>query len=283
MRKGFTLIELLVVIAIIAILAAILFPVFLKARQMAMTAKCGSHGREIGIAMMMYLDDYNGRFPSRPGKEEMDTLTKFTWQYRWPGDPRAGKDIWSAGWIGSGSSTQPDSESPGVFRYLLLRKYVKSLDIWICPSPNGLYALKCASGYRSSWTFLTRQFMYSDADTYPDSAFRQEKRMGDPKESDDVVGRFITEVQSLDQNHWHRNKPPSKKIFAFCYALGPDVAGHTETFEGSGIMEPPLFPHNEGTIYVYVDGHAKHSVTGCGWAPVGYTDAHIDRPHEGEH
>ena len=58
-RKGFTLIELLVVIAIIAILAAILFPVFARAREKARTASCQSNLKQIGIAAMMYAQDYD--------------------------------------------------------------------------------------------------------------------------------------------------------------------------------------------------------------------------------
>jgi prepilin-type N-terminal cleavage/methylation domain-containing protein/prepilin-type processing-associated H-X9-DG protein len=61
MRKGFTLIELLVVIAIIAILAAILFPVFAKAREKARTASCQSNLKQIGLAMRMYSSDYDER------------------------------------------------------------------------------------------------------------------------------------------------------------------------------------------------------------------------------
>jgi prepilin-type N-terminal cleavage/methylation domain-containing protein/prepilin-type processing-associated H-X9-DG protein len=62
-KRAFTLIELLVVIAIIAILAAILFPVFAQAREKARTASCGSNTRQLGLAIRMYVQDYDERFP----------------------------------------------------------------------------------------------------------------------------------------------------------------------------------------------------------------------------
>jgi prepilin-type N-terminal cleavage/methylation domain-containing protein/prepilin-type processing-associated H-X9-DG protein len=62
-RRGFTLIELLVVIAIIAILAAILFPVFARAREKANTASCQSNLKQLGLGMIMYVQDYDQTYP----------------------------------------------------------------------------------------------------------------------------------------------------------------------------------------------------------------------------
>src|ERR1700674_4483721 len=62
-KSAFTLIELLVVIAIIAIIAAILFPVFAQARERARMTACVSNMRQLGSALMMYVQDYDETFP----------------------------------------------------------------------------------------------------------------------------------------------------------------------------------------------------------------------------
>ena len=66
-KKGFTLIELLVVIAIIAILAAILFPVFAKAREKARSSSCASNMKQMGLAIMQYSQDYDEKMPACRG------------------------------------------------------------------------------------------------------------------------------------------------------------------------------------------------------------------------
>ena len=79
MRRGFTLIELLVVIAIIAILAAILFPVFAQAREKARQAACLSNMRQLSTAVMMYVQDYDESYPMTANYNDGSSL-----QTVWP-------------------------------------------------------------------------------------------------------------------------------------------------------------------------------------------------------
>ena len=110
-KSGFTLIELLVVIAIIAILAAILFPVFAQAREKARTISCLSNTKQIGLASMMYVQDYDETFYSQP----------------WPGGcPQAQTGYWI---------DQPGQ--PQQHWSTLVQPYTKNAQLFACPSFSG--------------------------------------------------------------------------------------------------------------------------------------------------
>jgi len=79
MKKGFTLIELLVVIAIIAILAAILFPVFAKAREKARQSSCLANLKQMGLALAQYVQDYDERTPPHMDDDPGTTTINWYW------------------------------------------------------------------------------------------------------------------------------------------------------------------------------------------------------------
>ena len=111
-RRGFTLIELLVVIAIIAILAAILFPVFARAREKARQTSCLSNVKELGLGCLMYAQDYDERLP---------------WHCRAGPGPSGSVD--DTGW-----NTQ-------------IYAYVKNEQLYNCPSANWQNRSRLCGGY----------------------------------------------------------------------------------------------------------------------------------------
>jgi prepilin-type N-terminal cleavage/methylation domain-containing protein/prepilin-type processing-associated H-X9-DG protein len=111
--RAFTLIELLVVIAIIATLAAILFPVFARAKEAAKRAACLSNLRQLGTSMAMYEGDADDRMPDRRDLKASLPGGYRPWTSWPPSDPRAG---WAA---------------------VVLRPYTRNDDLWSCDSVRG--------------------------------------------------------------------------------------------------------------------------------------------------
>lgn len=96
-RRGFALIELLVVIAIVAILAAILLPVFARARENARRSQCMNNNKQMGTAVMQYVQDYDERYPFRGGapdpswKQLIQPYIKSANVFACPSNPAAGQ------------------------------------------------------------------------------------------------------------------------------------------------------------------------------------------------
>jgi len=125
-RKGFTLIELLVVIAIIAILAAMLFPVFARARESARKVQCLSNVKNISTAIQMYLTDYD---MTPPLEHRADVFAYFdTAPGGGPGAGTGGEECEMA-FTGNFEHANPYLRWP-----VILESYVGSRDVWRCPS-----------------------------------------------------------------------------------------------------------------------------------------------------
>ena len=118
-QRGFTLIELLVVIAIIAVLAAILFPVFARAREMARKTTCISNEKQILMGLTMYAQDFDGRTPK--GAMDWWTQNGYCDDYSVP----AGWPFWTWGPCGS---------RPQVTWRQQINPYLKNGQIFKCPT-----------------------------------------------------------------------------------------------------------------------------------------------------
>jgi len=140
--RGFTLIELLVVIAIIAILAAMLFPVFARARESARKIQCLSNVKNIATAVQMYLTDYD-RFP--PSLHDQAAQAYFD---TGPGGGRPRENC------GRAFNANPFLRWP-----VILDEYTRNRDVWRCPSTRfevGAFFIVPDYGY-GWWQYLQAQ------------------------------------------------------------------------------------------------------------------------------
>ena len=137
-RTGFTLIELLVVIAIIAILAAMLFPVFARARESARKIQCLSNVKNIAMAVQIYLSDYD-RFP--PKLHDAEPRAYFV--------DACGCDSGADCW---GTQLNPYLRWPVIFD-----EYVKNRDVWRCPSARFVHTFPTNWGYGTGkwWQYVS--------------------------------------------------------------------------------------------------------------------------------
>ena len=170
-RKGFTLIELLVVIAIIAILAAILFPVFMSAKAKAQATACLSNTKQIGNGLSMYVQDNNWCLPSNGrGSYNAMKLDKFPDIYK----------LW--------------------FSYEMM-KYVKNIGVWKCPAGSKIY-----TPYTGKGMYYGMALNYW---AFPISIFRSTTKT--PLIADCIYNGFVSdEEQEKWPTFWDANYLPSR-------------------------------------------------------------------------
>jgi prepilin-type processing-associated H-X9-DG protein len=210
----------------------------------------------------------------------MAELKKTTWYYLWPGyiNPNE-RLIW-------------DASMQGEYRWLKLKSFVKSQDIWICPNAGGgLYTMRYALGFKVSW-FARDTDNFVDGDRGFQVTTARDKdgniKAGHKQHGE---GLTITQVEALEMSGkivdpdtgtvtptacGSRRLPPTKKIFWVCYAIGSwGATGISNSNWKEGVF--PSYSHQQGSVFVYCDGHAKYQKMGTAWAPVGYTNLAIDK------
>ena len=228
--KGFTLIELLVVIAIIAILAAILFPVFSSAKEKARSSQCINNMNQMGKAMRMYLDNHNSTYPGAVPLGAYQSATVYGYYFH-----------------GTDPSAKPSGSLFNIYEKGGLWPYISGKGVYVCPSDYNQYCQRTSGGVNTN-TKTSRPFGLSYS-------------MNLHLTNTGIWGRFLKDTDV---------RVPSKTVLFIdegvgCWhggSLQPLCDGHF----GPNIDWPSKI-HYDGTNYTFCDGHAewvKMSLDGYG-------------------
>jgi len=258
-KWGFTLIELLVVIAIIAILAAILFPVFARARENARRASCQSNLKQMGLGIMQYAQDYDERYPAADWWN-IENKTKYD------------------GWINR------------------IDPYVKSIQVYACPSDsgamkpvwdshnNGTYVSYVGNAYHDGWSGNSSPakgpigIVSVGAGNWLELGGPNMARMTQPAATVMVVERHAKDYQGTQLD------PTSDRLPTWNAIYGKNSLQEQGHFIPDGTEAPAPFPrgpngavsapHFDLTNILFVDGHVK------AMRPVATNPDPVNRPQD---
>ncbi len=223
-RRGFTLIELLVVIAIIAILAAILFPVFARAKEAARRSACLNNLKQIGIAVMMYVDDWKGHYPREA-------------QHVPPPGFSQGSNWDSTGSMATGCMWT-------------FRGYLKERKVWMCPS-GGRRKFKATVYDHPSRVPVGQIWAQVGWIVHPElggeictnySAYAFARHPGQPHPPNDPLCAL--------------GKTPDE-FYSDCLRDGYNAWLIHDSYSYSQDASKYFFPHKGGISGIFYDGHAK--------------------------
>jgi prepilin-type N-terminal cleavage/methylation domain-containing protein len=256
--RGFTLIELLVVIAIIAILAAILFPVFAQAREKARQTACVSNAKQFALSILMYVQDYD------------ETMMP------------ASQDAWGIGPVTAAQFNVPQ-QGPQVF----LQPYTKSAGIYKCPDEGpigsngnpGTDQVTNPAGYAVSQT-TTYSDAYGHSYKFTKENFSMIPYQNNPANLPQMFGGVklkpakdylvnISPTGALDAagNPTFTTSgtgvpPPSSMTLSFFAQPSNTIFFHCQNPGWGGLAAPAgqTIWHQAGETFAFIDGHAHFEV-----------------------
>jgi len=238
-RTGFTLIELLVVIAIIAILAAILFPVFAQAREKARQTSCLSNMKQLGTAAMMYVQDYDERYMEvyrKQGGTGADTNYWPVQDITIPGSTNL------YGWFTAPSQIMGQGGSGGVTPNwgFILQPYAKNTGIFACLSGS------------ATW------YPATSAD---DAGYVYSNWVGDNAVDDGPASKLAIIPRPAETVLFWETGKACTKIEYMGYIGGPGCGNVNPNFDPNNTC-PKCYSdwiarHAGGRNYAWCDGHAK--------------------------